>query len=140
MLDYKTWILEARKGIFWDFDFKKIEVNRAADFPGLVISNSIAGFVIVTGIITLVFTLLTYPVFWLLIWYYKSYFIAIIVSSLISQIIDGYLTDYSYEKLYCKHRGFAGIMDTVHFFLAILGGLGSAFSRFVVSLAALLIS
>lgn len=86
------------------------------------------------------FSILTYPVFWYLIWYLKGYFIAIIVSSLINQLIDGYLTDYSYEKLYCKRRTLADLMDIAHFFLSIFGGIGSAFSRFIVALTVLLIS
>ena len=81
IIDYKTRILEARKGIFRDFEIRKLQVAKASNFPGYVISNSIAGFIIVTSIVTMIFTILSYPVFWDMIWFYRSYVVAILVST-----------------------------------------------------------
>jgi hypothetical protein len=50
---------------------------------------------------------------------------------LINEIIDGYVTDYAYEKLYCKRRVIVGIVDVVHFFLSIFGGLGDSLVRVI---------
>ena len=67
--------------IFRDFEIKKLQVAKASNFPGYVISNSIAGFIIVTSIVTMIFTILSYPVFWDMIWFYRSYVVAILVST-----------------------------------------------------------
>lgn len=119
---------------------KKIEVEKASTFAGSVISNSIAGFIITTSIITAIFTLLWYPLFWEAIWYYRSYLTAILFSYFAKALIDGYLTSYAYERLYGKNRALTGIMDTFHFFLSILEGIGAAIVRFNYSLFALVIS
>ena len=97
MLDYKTRILEARKGIFRDFNMDAIGVADAANFPGLVISNSIASFVFVTLIVTIIFAILSFPLFWLFLWSQYTYFIAILVSMWLNDLIDGYLTDFAYD-------------------------------------------
>lgn len=117
-----------------------IGVADAANFPGLIISNSIASFIFVTAIITILFTILAFPLFWLFLWSQYTYFIAILVSMWLNDLIDGYLTDMAYDDKYCKWWGWAGIVDLVHFFLAILGGIGDATNRIIKGSIGLLIS
>lgn len=64
LLDYKTRILEARKGIFRDFHFDKIEIADAANFPGFLISNSIIGFIFIVFFVTVGISAFAYPLFW----------------------------------------------------------------------------
>ena len=140
LLDYKTRILEARKGIFRDFTIEKIEIADASNFPGLLISSSIIGFLFVTLVVTISFTLISYPLFWRLVYSYGSVILTIIVSMAINELIDGYITDFAYEQLYCKSRRLAGIMDLVHFFLSILGGIGDSIVRVIKGQIGLMIS
>jgi hypothetical protein len=93
VVDYKTRILEARRGVFWDFHLDKIEVSTGADMPGLLISNSIMSYFLVTGSVTLVIALICYPLFWAILWSFVFIFIPIFVSGAIDSFIDGYITD-----------------------------------------------
>ncbi|MBK8156631.1 MAG: hypothetical protein IPK55_11840 [Streptococcus sp.] len=57
--DYKEKILLGRRGEYPGFVMEEVEVKDSANFPGFIISTSVAGFVIVVGLITIVFTLAT---------------------------------------------------------------------------------
>lgn len=69
----------------------------AANFPGLLISNSIMGFFFIVIIITLLFTMMTYPLFWLMIYENIGFIMIVAVSMAINEFIDGYFTDFGYE-------------------------------------------
>lgn len=118
----------------------KIETVKGSTFPGFLISNSIAAFVIVTGIVTAFVALIIYPMFWRVLWSYKYFIIPILVSMVLNNVIDNYLEDFVYERYYCKHRHWAGFLDLAHFFLSILSGFGSALSRFLNGVIALLVA
>lgn len=66
--DYKEKILLGRQGSYKGFILEEVEVKDSANFPGFIISTAIAGYVIVVGLITIIFTLLTQTLFWLLLW------------------------------------------------------------------------
>jgi hypothetical protein len=57
--DYKEKILLGRRGEYPGFVMEEVEVKDSANFPGFIISTSVAGFVIVVGLITIIFTLAT---------------------------------------------------------------------------------
>jgi hypothetical protein len=130
IIDYKTRIIEARKGIFRDFHLDKLEVVEGSTLPGYVISNSIAAFVIVVGFSTFILTFLFWPLFWLFLWKMKFLMLSIIVPGIIKMTIEGYVEDHIYEQYYVKNRCFAGFLDIFNFFLSILEGLGAALNRF----------
>jgi hypothetical protein len=98
--------------------------------PGLLISNSIMSYFLVTGSVTLVIALICYPLFWAILWSLMPFIVPILVSNAVNSLIDGYITDYIYERLYCKRRDLAGFLDLAHFFLAIFEGFGAALMRF----------
>ena len=68
MMDYKTRILQGRKGIYEGFNMEEVEVKDASNLPGFVISTSVGGFVIVVLFVTIIFTFLSWPLFWLYLW------------------------------------------------------------------------
>ena len=93
VIDYKTRILEARRGIFRDFHLDKLEVQLGASMPGFLISNSIMAYGLVVISVTLVITLLCYPLFWEIIWSLIFILVPIILSMVIKELLDGYITD-----------------------------------------------
>ena len=139
VIDFKTRILEARRGIFREFLMKKVEICDGPSLPGYIISSSIAGFAIVLGCMTLIFTLMIWPLFWYWIWSIKFFLMTIIIPALIAWAIDGWVQDYVYEKYYIKKKFWAGVLDIAYFFLSILEGLGAALGRFRNGVIALLI-
>ena len=68
IFDYKTKILEARRGIFKNFNVDVIAVMEGSNFPGFIISSSIAGFFITLACSTLALSFLFWPLFWLFLW------------------------------------------------------------------------
>jgi hypothetical protein len=138
--DYKEKIILGRQGKYPGFIMEEVEVKDSANFPGFVISTSVAGFVITVGVITIVFTLLTQVLFWLLLWEYRFTLLTVIIPAYATEVIQGYIQDYVYEEKYVKNRSLAGILDSFYFFLAILSGLGAAIGRFQNALIALLVA
>lgn len=139
ILDFKTKILEARKGIFKDFDMEVVNIQDGASFPGFLISNSIAGFIIVVSLSTATLTLLLWPMFWRFMWSYKLVVFSVIFPVLIKHFANEYIISQVYSKHYVKNRFAAGLIDFIFFYISMLGGLGSALSRFFVSFAGLLV-
>jgi hypothetical protein len=68
IFDYKTRIMEARRGIFRDTNMEEVEVMEGSNFPGYMISCSIAGFLITVICGTLAMTVLFWPLFWVFMW------------------------------------------------------------------------
>jgi len=128
-MDYKTWILEAWKGIFTGFKLSKIKVVQGVNFPGFLIGNSIVNFIFIAGLSTMIFTVLLWPTFWKIVWSFWFLIITILVSSFIKNILENYIEDYVYEKYYCKKRFLAGFLDLIHFYLAIFDGVGASLGR-----------
>ena len=122
-------MIEARRGIFRGTDLNDISINDGNSFPGYIISNSIIGFLIICILCTGILTVLIWPLFWRWLWDQKFVLLSILIPILITSIIEGYLIDYIYHDKYIKHRGGAGIIDFVYFFLAILEGIGAALER-----------
>ena len=126
LLDVKTRVLEAWKGIFREFRMDKLECVHGAQFPGFVISQSLCGFVITIAICTLAFTMMLWPMFWWILWALKYYILTILIPMIIEWLIEGYIEDFIYEWYYCKKWYIAGLLDIVHFYLAVLDGIGAA--------------
>ena len=68
MMDFKTKVIQGRKGIYEGFHMEEVEVKDASNFPGFVISTSVGGFVIVVLFVTIMFTFISWPLFWLYLW------------------------------------------------------------------------
>ena len=128
--DYKTRILEARRGIFRDFHFDKLEIVEGPQLPGFIIANSIAGFALTVFCCTIILTFIFWPLFWVWLWQIKFFLLSIIIPAIIKFCIEGWIESFVYERYYIKNRCFAGALDIVYFFLAILEGIGEAILRF----------
>lgn len=139
MMDYKTRVLQGRKGIYEGFHMEEVEVKDASNFPGFVISTSVGGFVIVVLFVTIMFTFISWPLFWLYLWSIWLVLLSFLIPEYINKVIEGYVQDYIYDDYYIKRRWLAGLMDTFYFFLAILAGLAEALKRFYISLFGLLV-
>jgi len=129
LMDYKTKMLEARKGVFKGVNKWKVRVVQGVNFPGFMIGNSIVVFIFITILMTLVFTLLLWPVFWKVLWGFWFFIITIIISSFVKNILENYVEDFVYEKYYAKWRFAAGFLDLVHFYLAIFDGISESLAR-----------
>ena len=129
ILDIKTRILEAWKGIFREFRLDKLECVHGAQFPGFVISQTVCAFALTVIGFTIIFTLLIWPMFWRILWALKYYILTILIPSIINWLIEGYVEDFIYERYYCKKRYLAGFLDIVHFYLSVLEGIGAAVAR-----------
>ncbi len=64
LFEFRNQVLLARKGQSALPCWAKAEIKDAADFPGLVISNCVIGFVIISGLITILFAALFHPLLW----------------------------------------------------------------------------
>lgn len=69
--DYKTRILQMRKGNYGDLNMEIVDIKEGANLPGYVISNSVGGFVFVVLITTCLVTILMWPMFWRYLWSIK---------------------------------------------------------------------
>ena len=102
IFNYKTRIMEARRGIFTGFNFDEVEVMEGSNFPGYVIASSIAGFVISLIGCTLILTLVFWPVFWLWLWSKRKLILTIVVPTIVKGIIEGWCQEFVYEQYYAK--------------------------------------
>ena len=138
--DFKTKILEFRRGIFNEFHHDEVDIKEGANTPGYIISNAVGGFVVVVLVVTVLVTLLIWPLFWKFLWSIRILLLSIIIPTIVMTILEGWVQDYAYEQYYVKRRWLAGIMDSFYFFLAILQGFGAAVMRFLFALIGLAVS
>jgi hypothetical protein len=90
IFDYKTRIMEARRGIFRDTKMEEVEIMQGSSFPGYMISCSIAGFIITLLCGTIALTALFWSLFWVFLWSKKEMLITVIIPIIVKSVIEGW--------------------------------------------------
>jgi len=135
--DFRTRALDLRRGVC-DFDRSKAVVKRSALFIGLMVSSTVVGFFLVCFLIMVFVLPLQWPLLWQTIWNLLPRMLPIIIPALVNPLLNFVASKLLTGKDVFKHRPLAAAYLFWQSYISIIGGIGSAFVRFVIGLVGLL--